>query len=157
MKSSNQIPTLLLQGILKGYTLRNLKWILNQAHLETGHFQSRIFLENNSPFGMSCVVKRQTTQVACENLPDGNTSGIYKSHWSAIKDRFLWDEEFGISPDSQTYSQDVSERYHPDSTYEARVTNTRADLLGGFGLLSWVLLLCPIPLLVVLLLMIKNL
>lgn len=155
MTHSNKIPTLLLQGLLKGYSLKNLKWILNQAHLETGHFTSRIFRELNSPFGMSCVRSRKTTQIGCENLSDGNTAGVYSSRWSAINDRFLWDEEFGINPRSNNYAKEVSKSYHPSSTYEQSVTNTRADLHGGFGLLSWVLVFAPLPILAIIVYLLK--
>lgn len=155
MTHSNRIPTLLLQGLLKGYNLKNLKWILNQAHLETGHFSSRIFRELNSPFGMSCVRSRKTTQIGCENLSDGNSAGVYSSRWSAINDRFLWDKEYNIDPRSVNYAKEVSKLYHPSSNYHSRVTNTRADLLGGFGVVSWAMVLAPLPIVALLVYILK--
>ena len=95
---------------------------------------------------MSCVESRKTTQIGCELLSDGNTAGVYSSKWSAINDRFLWDAEFSISPRSSNYADEVSKRYHPSPEYSARVSNTRADLRGGFGLYSWALVLAPLPL-----------
>jgi hypothetical protein len=91
---------------------------------------------------------RDTTQIGCEDLSDGNTAGVYSSRWSAIKDRFLWDEEFNIDPKDPYYSKTVSKVYHPSSSYEQSVNAVSEDGFGGFGLLSWVLVLAPLPLMI---------
>jgi hypothetical protein len=76
-----------------GYTPANAEWIVAQSRLETGNYTSKAFREDKNLWGMSCVRQRETTQIGCRNLPDGNTLGQYRTYWDSIKDRRLWDTE----------------------------------------------------------------
>lgn len=136
---------LLLRALYKGYSWENIRFLYRQWNNESAYGSSRLFRENNNPFGMSAVYTRPTTQEGFVNLPDGNTNGVYPSVASAVKDRLLWDQFFRMDPTSLLYPYEVSKKFNPSPKYFETVSNTpdkglRTDLI---------LLLLPFPLLVV--------
>lgn len=80
-----------------------------QSLLETGHFKSKIFKENNNAFGMRLAKKRQTTA-------KGEKSGhAYYSNWrDSVKDYKLWQENRGFDKiDRSLYFTKLDKIYCP--------------------------------------------
>lgn len=100
---------------------------------------------------MSCPSTRPHDTSGCEQLIDGNTNAVYKNQIQCLRDRFLWDKYFNINPSSENYGQEVSEIYHPSSSYEDSVNSINDENYRN-GIL---LLLLPIPILATLILFIK--
>lgn len=109
--------------LFRGYSFANCKWIYKQAMLETGNLNSTGYNNDKNAFGMSVVRKRPTTQVGGRELSDGNTLGKYKSVFSSIKDRYMWDKYFKLDElkRSEDYPQRVSEKYHKSPAYASSV------------------------------------
>lgn len=112
---------ILVYFLLKGYSLSSIKFLIKQYQNETANGTSRLFQSNHNAFGMSCPMIRPTTAIGCENLSDGNTNAVFRSVWSSLKDRYLWDKYFNINGKSINYSVDVSKRYHPSPDYEPNI------------------------------------
>lgn len=60
----------------------------SQSALETGHWRSRRYLEDNNAFGMRCATTRPQRRKGCTS--DG--FAIYGSVFSSIIDRMRWDK-----------------------------------------------------------------
>lgn len=116
-----------VQGILKGYSWAAVKWLCQQAALESGWGEAATIQADFNPWGMSRVTTRPTTQLAARESADGvNTIGLYSSVWSAAKDRLLWDEYFGTDTfkgSAEAYAEAVADSYHPSSDYSASVSS----------------------------------
>lgn len=135
-------------GLLRGYRLSSIRWMVGQAWLESAYMTDDKALTYNNPFGMSRVYVRPTNQAGYIDLADGNSFGTYKSIGDAVEDRFEWDEYFSI--EQSKYAKDVSKRYHNSKTYADSVS---AVTVQGVGT-SIGILLATIPLTY---LLIKNL
>lgn len=80
---------------------------LAQAKIESGHFTSPIFKENNNLFGMKLPGQRQTTAI-------GKNRGHakYKSWQDSVKDYKLWQDQLGWSSlPKNVYLQKLSDNY----------------------------------------------
>jgi len=85
--------------------------------LETGNFSSRIFKENNNPFGMRLAKVRETTAVG-----EANHFAVY-NHWiSAIEDLRLW-QDYYLSRGHGL--NDMIKIYCPDKDYRKKVMNIK--------------------------------
>jgi len=62
--------------------------VYKQALLETGHFRSRIFTEQNNLFGMKLARNRPTTAIGSSK----NGSAIYVSWEHSVIDYMLWQD-----------------------------------------------------------------
>lgn len=80
-----------------GYSDRMSDLVYAQARHETGDFTSRLYREQNNPWGMGCVAKRPTTQSACQN-----GYGSYKDLADAADDFVLYLNYFNYLPDYST-------------------------------------------------------
>jgi hypothetical protein len=89
MSIEDRILTML---ITHGVGYEAAKIILAQAKLESGHFSSDIFLENNNPFGMKQARSRETTAVGTHR-----GHAVYPTVEHAVKDYILWMQCAGIS------------------------------------------------------------
>lgn len=125
------VGALLLLGLFKGYSLANIRWIAQQSALETGFWTNRGTTEDNNVFGMSRVNTRPTTQTGWRRINEHETSGVYSSVWSCVRDRFMWDRYWGVDADrkSDGYSAKVCEVYHASSSYCGSVD---ATLVGNY-------------------------
>jgi hypothetical protein len=111
----DRILTMLLTH---GVGLEAAKIILAQAKLESGHFSSDIFLENNNPFGMKQARSRETTAVGTHR-----GHAVYPTVEHAVKDYILWMQCTGVSMQEtcpikyvellnmKKYFEDSSKRY----------------------------------------------
>ena len=78
--------------VAHGVAYEAARIILAQAKLESGHFSSDIFLENNNPFGMKQAKSRETTAVGTHR-----GHAVYPTLEHAVKDYILWMQCAGIS------------------------------------------------------------
>lgn len=88
---------------------------IKQALLETGHFKSNIFQNNNNCFGMKHPRQRETTSLG------GKNNHAYYVDWvSSVKDFELWQKDFiqrnNIS-DSLSYVKRLNEVYSENLEY----------------------------------------
>lgn len=127
-KVSNS-PTLAVQsyfiayGLMKGYSLANIKWMCKQFRLETASGTSNVFESFHNVSGMGCVQVRENKQNGCYTAPNGENIGTYKNVNDSVCCRFLWDAYFGFDTDKRStlYPAVVSERYHGSPDYMASV------------------------------------
>jgi len=129
-------------GLLKGYSVANMEWIVGQSWLESARMTNPNAQSYNNPFGMSKVVTRETTQIGYIELSDGNTFGTYTDITSATKDRFLWDRYFECDEYRRLpeYGTRVSKKYHESTAYNIAVANVsvkgvRTSLLLVLGII----------------------
>ena len=115
---------------LKGYTPENAEWLVKQARNESGHYTSKAFTEDRNVFGMSRVERRETTQIGWRMSGDGiNTIGVYSSHWSAVKDRVLWDKMHGFTGKEPNYPKDIVKKaYNRNANYVTAVSAVKTEL-----------------------------
>lgn len=60
-----------------------------QAILESGHFKSKVFRQNNNPFGMKLPRRRETTAIRAKN-----SYALYESWQDAVKDYKFYQEYY---------------------------------------------------------------
>lgn len=115
-----------VQGILKGYSLANIRWIIAQAALESDWGASNGATQHNAYFGMMVPSSREYVASGTYENADGQALA-YKSAWQCAKDRFMWDEDFtqSVLPHKagSRYPKAVSSIYHGSASYEGAVTN----------------------------------
>jgi flagellum-specific peptidoglycan hydrolase FlgJ len=81
--------------------------VMAQAKIESGHFSSPIFKENNNLFGMKLPESRKTTAI-------GKNRGHakYNTWQDSVKDYKLWQDQLGWSSlPKDVYLQKLSDRY----------------------------------------------
>lgn len=115
---------LVLQGLARGYSMSNIRWLISQAALESNWGTSYGAQECNNFFGMHKPSKRSTTNVGSYAAFDGLTDVEYLKYatpWQCARDRFLWDDEFyeSVAPlkGSESYPDAVAARYHSSAGY----------------------------------------
>lgn len=114
---------------LFGFSEEMSRILVKIARLETAHYSSRGFLQENNPFGMGCVQSRDTTQTHCTPSADGVGIGSYRSVYSAVKDYAMWMRYWGLSQAQP--SPAFWAKQNPKPTYEAAVSRVTDAL--GFG------------------------
>lgn len=89
--------------------------LLAQAKLESAHFTSNVFKQNNNLFGMKCAYYR----LNCQTNNGSSQYGYYKNWQLSVIDRILWDEEiFDSQPeDVDDYIASLGTFYAEDSNY----------------------------------------
>jgi len=110
-------------GLLKGYSLSNIKWLCKQFRLETGNGESNVFKSFNNAFGMGCVQQRQHLQNGCYVAPNGENIGTYASIANSVYCRYMWDAYWGFDTDKRStgYAEVVGTKYHESAAYVAAV------------------------------------
>ena len=126
------IMAIYLQGLWRGYSFASLAWMVKQSAHETGFWQNKGTVQDLNVWGMSRVQSRTTTQIGWRRINETETSGIYTSIWSSVRDRFMWDADSGINGrgDAETYADVVSALYHTSGNYARSVD---AVVVSGQG------------------------
>lgn len=109
-----------LQGLLRGYSWDNVSWMMKQIRLETGRGTSPGIQNDFNAWGMGCVTVRQSNQIGCRTLPNGETLGKYRNVEDSVTDRFTWDDYKGIKGlrKSPAYPGEVNAQgYNPSGLY----------------------------------------
>jgi hypothetical protein len=81
--------------------------VMAQAKIESGHFTSAIFKENNNLFGMKLPAQRKTTAI-------GKNRGHakYETWQDSVKDYKIWQDTLGWSTlPKEMYIQKLSDKY----------------------------------------------
>ena len=81
--------------------------VMAQAKIESGHFTSAIFKENNNLFGMKLPAQRKTTAI-------GKNRGHakYETWQDSVKDYKIWQDTLGWSSlPKEMYIQKLSDKY----------------------------------------------
>ena len=110
-------------GLIRGYSLANLKWMCKQSVLESAASTSNVFQVCNNAWGMNAVTVRKTTQEGIYEAPNGEKLGVYPTLFAGALDRFYWDDYWGYSAYKRNtdYAQIVSNRYHESTGYAPAV------------------------------------
>ena len=87
--------------------------VMAQARIETGHFTSKVFRENNNLFGMRLAKQRNTTAVG-----EQNNHASYTSWRQSVIDYKLWQDMVLTKVKSRrAYLKYLSENYAQDKKY----------------------------------------
>lgn len=130
----------------RGYSIKNIKWLLAQSAHETGNWKEdenhRWFSDKNL-FGMSEMSnasRRQRLVGVRVSEWDNSRRAQFKNLWDSVEDRLDWDEQCGIGGKSKNYAKEVSAIYIGDKSYADKVSNRIADDINN-GL--WLSLIIP--------------
>ena len=106
-----------VRTFIKQSNIKHSDIVYSQAVLESGHFKSKIFRENNNLFGMRKVVNRPTTQIgSCER-----GYGIYDSWKSSITDYAIWQAWSAKGLKENEFLNLLRSTYASDSTYITKI------------------------------------
>lgn len=91
--------------------------VMAQARLESGHFTSTLFKENNNLFGMKLPRKRQT-----EAIGEKNGYALYKDWKASVRDYKLWqDGMIHKTKGKDSYISYIGTKYAKDKKYEHHI------------------------------------
>ena len=93
-----------------------------QALLESGHFTSDIFMENNNLFGMKVAERRPTTAIGVNR-----GHAVYKSWRESVIDYALMQAAYYRGLDEKTYLDKICSVYATDTTYRKRLEAMRNE------------------------------
>lgn len=87
-----------------------------QALLESGHFKSAVFRQNNNVFGIRLPKKRETTAI-------GSNLGyaIYGDVCSSVEDRLLYEKRYLINLNREQYFAYLDRVYAKNKTYSKKL------------------------------------
>lgn len=113
------------RALAKGYSISNIIWLAQQIALETNWGDSNSMEIDLNAWGMNCVSTRETTQIGCREVLNGEVLGQYSSIGSSNTDRLLWDTYWGYDSlkRSNEYSEVVSSKYHASLDYADTVSS----------------------------------
>lgn len=99
--------------------------VLAQAKLETGHFQSRVFLENNNLFGMKQAWRRPTTALGTHR-----GHAVYSNWRESLIDYALYSAYYVQDKDEEEFYEHLNDNYAQDPIYNVKLRNVveREDL-----------------------------
>lgn len=99
--------------------------VLAQAKLETGHFQSRVFLENNNLFGMKIAWRRPTTAIGTHR-----EHAVYSNWRESLIDYALYSAYYVQDKDEEEFYEHLNDNYAQDPIYNVKLKNVveREDL-----------------------------
>lgn len=123
------VGSITILGLINGYRWSTITWLIKQSYLETGGWSNRGTSEDLNVWGMSRVLRRTTTQVGWRRINENETSGQYSSIWDSCRDRFMWDDRFGLDGRSsvEAYAAAVGAVYHASDHYADQVGAVSSD------------------------------
>lgn len=88
--------------------------VMAQARLESGHFTSSVFKENNNLFGMRLPRQRET-----EAVGEKNGYALYKDWKASVRDYKLWQDKMikHTNGKESSYLSYLGRRYAEDEQY----------------------------------------
>jgi uncharacterized FlgJ-related protein len=112
-------PENLKKALIK-YNVDEPEIVYKQAALETGHFDSKLFLENNNLFGMMYPSRRETTSTCKKN------GFAYYPNWiECVKDMALFQDYYARRISThKSYYDFLDDVYATDSLYSTKVKYT---------------------------------
>lgn len=104
---------------------------LAQCVLETAHFTSNLFVENNNIAGMKHPDWRSVTSIG----PDENGNAKYQSVEDAVIDYALWQSNaLKLQVTRDEFLAYLDKRYAEDPQYASKVTRIAASLKSKLGI-----------------------
>jgi len=99
--------------------------VLAQAKVETGHFQSKIFLENNNLFGMKMPWKRPTMAIGTHR-----GHAVYRNWRESLIDYALYSAFYVQEKKEHEFFEHLSDNYAEDPIYTVKLKKVidREDL-----------------------------
>jgi uncharacterized FlgJ-related protein len=98
---------------MKEVGIKHIPVVLAQAKLESGHYSSYIFIENNNLFGMKAARIRQTT-----NIGENRGHALFKSWKDCILDYLYYQQTYLYHADNQEeYLAYLANNYAEDPNY----------------------------------------
>lgn len=131
-------PNFLIYVILRleGYKKENAEIIVQQAVLESGHFESNLAIHGNNVFGMKMPRTRPTFANGTMQASEG-TFATFETLVHAVLDRIEWDKWFSnIREDFRPRTMDAEEMairlseigYAEDGNYLDKILTTNSGL-----------------------------
>lgn len=105
-----------LVALLKELNFDHPHVILAQAKLETGHFTSTIFKENNNLFGMKKAYTRPTTAIGVNR-----GHAVYRNWKDSVIDYALYQSYFGRNKQEKDYYKHLDKYYAQDPLYSEKL------------------------------------
>ena len=106
----------LLIEAIKEFKLDHPHVVLAQAKLETGHFTSSIFLENNNLFGMKVARARPTTAIGSHR-----GHAVYRSWRESLIDYLLYSAYYVKSKEEEEFYNHLENNYAEDPIYTSKL------------------------------------
>lgn len=137
-------------AIFRGYSRKNIEFLLAQSNLETGNFTSKYWYTDKNLFGMSEMTNpdRRRRLAGVRLGSDGLMRAQFRSLLGSVLDRLDWDKQNDINKDY--YKKEVSKIYHTSPTYgdsvSARIDNTIQNIVLVAYIIVPVILLLVIKL-----------
>lgn len=117
-KIGTQVSSIVILGLLKGYSWENIKRLIQQFNCESGNGLDYKFLDHNNGWGMMVPSwsPYATGSVGIEG------QAVYPNVFAATLDRFTWDKRNGIRGTEIDYMSKVQQAgYNGSSTYPQTV------------------------------------
>jgi flagellum-specific peptidoglycan hydrolase FlgJ len=108
----------LLIEAIKQMKLDHPHIVLAQAKLETGHFRSTIFLENNNLFGMKQARSRPTTALGTHR-----NHAVYSNWRESLIDYALYSAYYVQDKDEEEFYEHLNDNYAQDPIYNVKLRN----------------------------------
>lgn len=105
---------------IKSLNISHPEIVLIQAKVESGNFQSKLFIQHNNIFGMKLATKRPTTAI-------GKTSSGYAifNNWKeSVIDYALYQTYSAKNLSQDDYIQFLNKYYAEDSLYDIKIKNS---------------------------------
>lgn len=112
-------------NLINTLDIHSPKVVLAQAILESGHFKSKVFKENNNLFGMKEPSIRKTLALGTKN-----GHAYYKNWKDSVIDYYLYQEAYHNikEPKDEKYLKRLSRSYAEDPKYIQKLQILMADL-----------------------------
>lgn len=119
--------------LLKGYSFKDVIYLLKQSDHETGYLTSGFSLTYNNVFGMHYPYTRPTTALGKVN-GDGGEVATYSDIYNSVYDRFLWDNYNDIHNSINYQTQVLQHNYNLNPNYNNIVNSLKQPPLYPFVL-----------------------
>jgi hypothetical protein len=113
-KNRECVANIVYQAGAAGYSMKNIKELVQQFNNETANGNDYKFKDGNSCFGMNVPSWSENAQGSIGTVGTAR----YGSIAACVEDRLIWDQRRGINPKSETYLEDVQRaNYNPSPNY----------------------------------------
>lgn len=117
LKEQNEFSRDKLKEYILELNIRYPHIVLAQAEIESGHFKSSIFKENNNLFGMKVATRRPTTNKGEEN------GHAYYDNWreSVVDYAFYSAQYLSDIKSEKEYLEYLKQNYAQDTSYVSKI------------------------------------
>jgi len=112
-----------LYSKIKELNISNPDIVMSQAIVETGHFKSSIFIENNNLFGMKEAKNRPTTAIG-----QNNGHAVYENWEQSVMDYALYQSKYLSRFSEKEYLEYIKQNYAEDGRYVDTLLKVKNNL-----------------------------